>query len=177
LLLTGQRRSEVFEAKRHEFDLKASMWTIPPDKAKNGNAHLVHLSDPAKTIVDGILKEEGSDWLFPADGNADNPASGISRAVKRMREAMRAELGDDVAQWSLHDLRRTVATALQRLGIRFEVTEAVLNHVSGAKGGVAGVYQRHNWAEEKRTALDAWATELERILQGAKADNVVKLRG
>ena len=175
LLLTGQRRSEVFEAKRHEFDLKASMWTIPPEKAKNGNAQLVHLSAPAKAVIEAILQGEDSEWLFPADGNHDNPASGISRAVKRMREAMNAELGDDVPQWSLHDIRRTVATGLQRLGIRFEVTEAVLNHVSGSKGGIAGVYQRHNWADEKRTALDAWAKELERILKGVKADNVVKL--
>lgn len=177
LLLTGQRRSEVFEAKRREFDLKASMWTVPAGRAKNGVAHLVPLSAPAKAIVEGILNDEGSDWLFPADGNPDNPASGISKAVERMRAGLRAELGDDVPQWSLHDIRRTVATGLQRLGIRFEVTEAVLNHVSGSKGGIAGVYQRHNWADEKRTALDAWAAELQRILQGAKADNVVPIKG
>ena len=177
LLLTGQRRSEVFEAKRNEFNLKASMWTIPAERAKNGVAHLVPLSAPAKAIVEGILKEDGSDWLFPAEGNPHNPASGISKAVERMRAGIRAELGDDVPQWSLHDLRRTVATGLQRLGIRFEVTEAVLNHVSGSKGGIAGVYQRHNWADEKRTALDAWARDVERIVQGANSHNVVRLHG
>jgi hypothetical protein len=59
--------------------------------------------------------------------------------------------------WRLHDLRRTVATGLQRLGVRLEVTEAVLNHISGSRGGIAGVYQRHDWAAEKRAALDAWA--------------------
>jgi integrase len=177
LLLTGQRRSEVFEAKRHEFDLKASMWTIPAHKAKNGNTSLVHLSPAAKAVVEGIVQGEESDWLFPAEGNPDNPASGISRAVKRLREAVKAQLGDHVPQWSLHDIRRTVATGLQRLGIRLEVTEAVLNHVSGSKGGIAGVYQRYDWADEKRSALDAWAAELQRILDGAKADSVVKLRG
>ena len=177
LLLTGQRRSEVFEAKRNEFDLKASMWTIPAERAKNGVAHLVHLSEPAHAIVEGILKDDGSDWLFPADGNPKNPASGISKAVERMRAGLRAALGDDLPQWSLHDIRRTVATGLQRLGIRFEVTEAVLNHVSGSKGGIAGVYQRHNWADEKRTALDAWAKELTRIVLGAKVDNVVRFHG
>lgn len=58
--------------------------------------------------------------------------------------------------WTLHDLRRTVATGLQRQGVRLEVTEAVLNHVSGSRGGIVGVYQRHAWAEEKRGALEAW---------------------
>jgi hypothetical protein len=55
--------------------------------------------------------------------------------------------------WSVHDLRRTVATGLQRLGVRLEVTKAVLNHISGTRAGIAGVYQRHDWASEKRTAL------------------------
>lgn len=177
IILTGQRRAEVFEAKRDEFDLKAGVWTIPAERAKNGAAHIVPLSKPAKLIIEGVEAVEGSTLLFPAEGAPENPASGVSKAVERIRAAVRAELGDDVPQWSLHDIRRTVATGLQRLGIRFEVTEAVLNHVSGSKGGVAGVYQRHNWADEKRTALDAWAAELQRILQGAKADNVVKLRG
>jgi hypothetical protein len=88
--------------------------------------------------------------------------------VERIRAGVRAELGKDTAGWSLHDIRRTVATGLQRLGIRFEVTEAVLNHVSGSKGGVAGVYQRYGWADEKKAALDAWALEVERL-----ADNVI----
>ncbi|MFM2006237.1 MAG: hypothetical protein RLZZ09_1892, partial [Pseudomonadota bacterium] len=69
------------------------------------------------------------------------------------------------------------ATGLQRLGIRFEVTEAVLNHVSGAKGGIAGVYQRHDWAKEKRAALDAWAAYVERLLEDTDQTNVVRLEG
>ena len=177
LILTGQRRAEVFEAKWEEFDLKANMWTIPAERAKNGATHLVPLSKQAKAIIKGIVAVKDNPWLFPAEGNLKKPASGISKAVTRLRDALAKELGDQTEQWSLHDIRRTVATGLQRLGIRFEVTEAVLNHVSGSKGGIAGVYQRHNWAEEKRTALEAWATELDRILKGAKSDNVVKLRG
>src|SRR5262249_7484480 len=79
--------------------------------------------------------------------------------------------------WSVHDLRRTVATGLQRLGVRLEVTEAVLNHISGSRGGIAGVYQRHDWATEKRSALDAWAAHVFTAVAG-KADlpKVVKLR-
>lgn len=177
IMLTGQRKSEVFEARRDEFDLQVGVWTIPADRSKNGAAHIVPLSAPAQAILEDIPEVDGSKLLFPAAGNPENPASGIGKAVERIRAGLKAELGDDVPQWSLHDLRRTVATGLQRLGIRFEVTEAVLNHVSGSKGGVAGVYQRHNWADEKRTALDAWAAELQRILQGAKPDNVVPIKG
>ena len=77
----------------------------------------------------------------------------------------------------LHDIRRTVATGLQRLGIRFEVTEAILNHVSGAKGGVAGVYQRHDWKSEKRAALDAWSRHLQALIAGFEKGNVVRFMG
>lgn len=167
LILTGQRKSEVFEARRAEFDLKAGLWTIPAERAKNGAAHIVPLSEAARNVLEAIEEVPGSRLLFPADGNPENPASGISKAVERIRAAVRSELGEDTAGWSLHDIRRTVATGLQRLGIRFEVTEAVLNHVSGSKGGVAGVYQRYGWAEEKKAALDAWALEVERLAANA----------
>ena len=73
-------------------------------------------------------------------------------------------------------MRRTVATGLQRLGVRLEVTEAVLNHISGSRGGIAGVYQRHDWAVEKRAALDAWAEHVTAVIEGQpRAGNVVKL--
>ena len=76
--------------------------------------------------------------------------------------------------WNVHDLRRTVATGLQRLGVRLEVTEAVLNHISGSRGGIAGVYQRHDWAAEKRAALDAWAEHVISSAEGrAGAGNIV----
>jgi hypothetical protein len=77
---------------------------------------------------------------------------------------------------TVHDLRRTTATGLQRLGIRLEVTEAVLNHVSGTRAGVVGIYQRHDWSAEKRAALDAWARHI-LALTAAEADvgNVVPL--
>ena len=78
-------------------------------------------------------------------------------------------------QWQVHDLRRTVATNLQKLGIKLEVTEAVLNHVSGSRAGIVGVYQRHEYSDEKRAALDAWARQLDAIVSGASAGNVVEL--
>ena len=78
--------------------------------------------------------------------------------------------------WSVHDLRRTVATGLQRLGVRLEVTEAVLNHISGSRGGIAGVYQRHDWATEKNAALDAWAGHVVSVTEGRSlTGNLVRL--
>lgn len=76
---------------------------------------------------------------------------------------METELGRPVPHWTLHDLRRTLATGLQRLGVRLEVTEAVLNHVSGSRAGIVGVYQRHDYFAEKRQALEAWGDEVLRL--------------
>ena len=82
-----------------------------------------------------------------------------------------------LAAWRVHDARRTLATGLQRLGVRFEVTEAVLNHTSGAsRSGVAAVYQRHSWGPEKRAALDAWADHCDGVRNPFDvAGNVVPL--
>ncbi|MEI6537710.1 MAG: hypothetical protein WCN98_20365, partial [Verrucomicrobiaceae bacterium] len=90
-------------------------------------------------------------------------------------KATAAAGGEPMAEWRVHDLRRTLATGLQRLGVRFEVTEAVLNHISGSKGGVAGIYQRHDWKDEKRAALAAWASHVDRLLSGAPRSNVIQL--
>lgn len=176
LMLTGQRRDEVFSADRAEFDLKAKIWTIPAARAKNGVEHRVPLSSPAIIVLKAIPAIEGSPKLFPARSRPQNGPSGFSKAQARFRADMAKALGE-VPDWRLHDVRRTVATGLQRLGIRMEVTEAVLNHVSGSRAGIAGVYQRHHFAEEKRHALDAWAAELARIVEGEGRENVVAIRG
>jgi integrase len=168
LLLTGQRRNEVFEANRAEFDLERAMWTIPSDRAKNGAAHLVPLSAPALAIVKELLASHKSDKLIPARGNWDAGPSGFSKAMTRIRAALETMIGEPVPHWTLHDLRRTLATGMQRLGVRLEVTEAVLNHLSGSRAGIVGVYQRHNYFEEKAVALKGWAKEVTRLTRAAK---------
>lgn len=164
LILTGARREEVFAADRAEFDLKAREWTIPPDRTKNGVALIVPLSRPAIAVIKALPVIDGSPKLFPTRTKARQDKvgpSGFSKAQARIRDLLGQELGGAAApQWTMHDIRRTLATGLQRLGVRFEVTEAVLNHVSGARGGIAGVYQRHDWKAEKRAALDRWAAHL-----------------
>jgi len=169
LILTGARRSEVFQADRFEFDLKTKEWTIPASRAKNGLPHIIPLSQPAIETIKAIPESDDSTKLFPSGANAELGATGYSKARARFRTSLDKMLERKAGEhWTLHDIRRTVATGLQRLGVRFEVTEAVLNHVSGAKGGIAGVYQRHDWKTEKREALTAWARHLNKLLKSQR---------
>jgi integrase len=127
----------------------------------------------------GALASKADKWprrglLFTTTGKT--PVSGFSKAKKRLDAAIaRLNEGEALEDWTLHDLRRTLATGMQRLGVRFEVTEAILNHVSGSRSGVAGIYQRHDWRPEKQTALQAWSDHIERLMSGADESNVVRL--
>jgi integrase len=181
LMLTGARRDEVFSADRSEFDLEAREWTIPAERAKNGQTHIIPLSSATIDVVKSICAVQGSDKLFPTRTKAaqsERGPSGFSKAQARIRTSLDSGLKRTAGEhWTLHDIRRTVATGLQKLGVRFEVTEAVLNHVSGARGGIAGVYQRHDWKAEKRSALDAWARHLTAIVADKRANNVVSMKG
>lgn len=183
LLITGQRREEVAGLCWQELDRSAAAWTLPGERAKNGKSHFVPLSQPAIELLDGVAR--GAKWprtgfVFTTTGAT--PVSGYSRGKRRLDEAILDLLVDEnreaaeeisaVRAWRVHDLRRTLATGLQRLGVRFEVTEAVLNHVSGSRSGVAGVYQRHNWAEEKQEALNRWAAAVEGFVEAQRPSSV-----
>jgi integrase len=174
LILTGQRRTEVAAMEWREVDLEARTWTIPASRAKNGQAHLVPLSDAAVAVLESLPRIKGHGYVFTTDG--ENPVSGFSRMKNRIVALMKESAGKEIPDWTLHDIRRTVAAGMQRLGVRMEVTEKVLNHVSGSFGGIAGVYQVHDFAEEKRTALEAWARFVTDLVEGADKTNVVPLR-
>jgi integrase len=174
LLLTGQRRNEVFEADIGEFDLEQRLWTIPGARAKNGTTHLVPLSPQAAILVRALADHDRGDKLLPARGNWDVGPSGFSKAMARIRADLELRLDAPVPHWTLHDLRRTMATGLQRLGVRLEVTEAALNHLSGSRAGIVGVYQRHQYLEEKRDALTLWGKEVMRL---ARAQRMQKTTG
>ena len=182
LILTGQRRGEVAGMTWGELSDDLSTWTIPGERTKNGAVHMVPLSEPVRALLRGILpgdvnevKRVASEALV-LPGAASTPFSGWSKAKAALDGAVADARGASLAPWSVHDLRRTVATGLQRLGVRLEVTEAVLNHISGSRAGIAGVYQRHDWAAEKRAALDAWAAYVIAAAEGRSATgNVVTL--
>lgn len=165
LVLTGARRDEVAGMEWAELDPDARTWTLPAARAKNKREHVVPLGNAALDIIKGLPRVEGRRFLFSTTGRTH--VSGFSKAKAKLDAAMRALRGDVaelVPAWVIHDIRRTVATNLQKLGVRLEVTEAVLNHVSGSRSGIVGVYQRHDYADEKRQALEAWAHRLETII-------------
>lgn len=160
LALTAQRRDEVGQMTWREVDLDARIWTIPKERAKNGIAHDVPLSDPAVKVLAGIRRIAGSGGLmFTTTG--ETPVSGFSKIKKRLDAAV-----PDAPPWVLHDLRRTAASGMARLGINLPVIEKVLNHTSGSFGGVTGIYQRHQFAVEKRAALEIWAAHVEALVVG-----------
>jgi integrase len=170
---------------------------MPPERTKNGLAHVVPLSEPARDLIRATLPDDASDAhrvmgerrasnALVLPGAVGTVFSGwskckttLDKAIMEAREKAAAKVGTTAAPlvpWTIHDLRRTVATGLQRLGVRLEVTEAVLNHVSGSRGGIAGIYQLHDWADEKRAALDAWAAHVLAVVeQQTPAGNVVTL--
>lgn len=173
LIITGQRLEEVSGLRWSEVDKGQSMWTLPAERAKNGNATKVPLSNLAFAELQVLAKRSGRKDGWPRTGfvfstTGESSVSGHSRAKRRLDRRiseLAIEEGEPVvAPWRFHDLRRSFATGMQRLGVRFEVTEAILNHLSGAKAGVAGVYQLHTWDLEKSEALQAWADHLIAIL-------------
>lgn len=175
LMLTAQRRGEVLDADWNEFDLKNKIWTIPSDRAKNGVASIVPLSDISLNIIN-VLNEKYesisglgdlvSTRVFPAEGNPSNSTGGLPKGWRRIYARVLEKADRPVPHFTPHDIRRTVATGLQRMGVPLTVSEAVLNHQSGAaKSGVAGVYHRHHYTDEKREALRMWSEELDRIVK------------
>ena len=159
LILTAQRRDEVGQMTWREVDFGARLWTIPKERAKNGIANDVPLSEPTIKILKGIKRVAGDSGLvFTTTGRT--PISGFSKTKKRLDAAI-----PNAPSWVLHDLRRTVASGMARLGVNLPVIEKVLNHTSGSFGGVAGIYQRHHFTDEKRLALEAWATHVQKLSQ------------
>ncbi|MDZ7895451.1 MAG: site-specific integrase [Sphingobium sp.] len=183
LVITGQRVEEVAGLDWSELSRAGAKWSLPASRAKNGEASELPLSQLAIDELDGLAKGKKDKWprsglIFTTTG--ETSVSGFSRAKARLdREASALAAKEKepvtISAWRLHDLRRTLATGMQRLGVRFEVTEAILNHVSGSRAGVAGVYQRHDWGPEKRAALDAWAVHIGKLLEHSDETNVVPL--
>lgn len=188
LTLLGQRRSEVATMRWQDLDLDAGLWRMPGELTKMGRSRELPLPGAAVKLLKALPRVDGpGGFVFPSGrlGSA-RAVSGFSKAKRRLDAEMlgllqkeAADLGGDPTKvnldpWRLHDLRRSVATGLQRLGVRLEVTEAVLGHVSGSRAGVVGVYQRHQYLPEQRVALERWAQHVARLIGGEGA-KVVKL--
>jgi integrase len=155
LILTGARRGEVAGLTWDEIDLKTRQWTLPAPRAKNGRAHIIPLSRQAITVLNAVPRLHER-YIFSANGK--HAIGGFSQPKDRLNALC------GFSDWTVHDLRRTTASGMARIGISLPVIERVLNHISGSFAGVAGIYQRHDFAAEKRAALDAWGKHVAAIV-------------
>jgi integrase len=165
-LVTGQRRTEIATMERSELDPGVRLWTIPSAKAKNRKAHLVPLSALALEILEGL---PGVDDRYVFSTRPGTHISGFSKAKSR------AATLSDVTAWRLHDLRRTAATRLAELGIPHPVVARLLNHSPRGVMGVTSIYNRYEYLDERRVAMERWAQWLRSIVEPSPG-NVIALR-
>jgi integrase len=170
LILTGQRRNEFGDLHWSEVDLKRGAINLPPERVKNNRAHVVPMSEPVRALIKATPKTEGRDFIF---GYGAGGFSGWSRCKERLDASINAERKTQIPNWTLHDLRRTVATGMADIGIAPHIIEAALNHASGHKTGVAGVYNRSTYDKEVRQALTLWG---ERVLKMVSKEARTKRR-
>jgi integrase len=161
LLLLGQRRGEVAGMCRSEIDSEG-VWHIPASRMKGKRAHDLPLPAKALALIDAMPVINGNDRVFPP------------MQFAHVKERLDAHM--KTAPWRTHDLRRTVASGMARLGIALPVIEKALAHRSGTFAGIVDVYQRHSFSIEMRAALERWAEHVERLVSGEPSDNVVSLR-
>jgi integrase len=182
LLLTGARREEVAGMKWSELDLDAGVWMLPGVRTKNGRDHRVPLSPEAIAILDRLgiatikagLGYKDGDLVFSTTGHS--LPSGFSGAKAALDTRMKAILGARFKDWRIHDLRRTCATGMENLGIDTRVVEAALNHVSGTKAGIVGIYQRADHRDAVKAAFEAWGARVADLVESPPPSNVVPLR-
>ncbi len=192
MLTTGQRRSEVGSLAWAEIDRQAGVWRLPHERTKADREHEIPLSPLAIDIIEASPKIAGVPYVFSTIGRASRgkaaaangvPLAGWSKAKIALDRAMLVELqkisrerGEEppaaLREWHLHDLRRSCATFLAKLGTDRIVISKILNH---AEGGVTGVYDRHHYDHEKRRALENWGDRLRAIVDGGDDSNVVSL--
>ena len=168
LLLTAQRENEVAGMRWPELDIEKRTWAIPGERAKNGKSHTVHLSALAIEILEQVPRVAGQDLLF--SGTGKTPVSGFSRAKVRIDRLM----GGEIAPWVLHDLRRTATTCMARIGIAPHIADRVLNHTAGTIRGVAAIYNRFDYLDERQAALEALGRFVESLVRPVPS-NVVPL--
>jgi integrase len=166
ILLTGCRRSELGRLKWSEVDLEAHTITLPRGRTKNGQEHVVPLSGPAMEILAGIAHRREREHVF---GRSHGKGfAGWAKAKQDLDAVLTLD-----QPWTVHDLRRTVRTGLGKLGVQPHIAEATLNHLPPK---LIRTYDRNSYADEKRSALDKWASHLKVCVAQATGANVTALR-
>jgi integrase len=160
LALTSQRRSEVGGMAFGEIDLDQGTWTIPATRSKNGRAHTLPLMPMARAIITSVPRRASREQLF-----GDRAADGFT-AWSSFKDTLDATSG--VTDWTIHDIRRTVATRMADIGVAPHFIEQILNHQSGHRAGVAGIYNRSSYAREVRAALALWEDHIRSLIEGGE---------
>jgi integrase len=161
LILTAQRRTEVGGMAWPELNLERGTWTIPSERTKNKRAHTLPLPPLALDIIAGLPRVVGRDYLF------GSRAAGFT-SWHHPKQVLDKRLADQVEPWRLHDLRRSAATRMCDLGVAPHVVEQILNHQSGHRGGIVGVYNRSSYEREVRAAMAMWADHVRSIVEGGE---------
>jgi integrase len=157
LILTGQRRTEVADLTWSEIDFDRDLICLPARRVKNHRDHVVPLSAPVIALLEARTQQQGRDHVF---GTRRGGFSGWSKAKSQLDAILK------IPPWIIHDIRRGVATGMAELGVQPHIIEAILNHVSGHKSGVAGIYNRASYENEKRAALALWAEHVLALAEG-----------
>ena len=153
-----------------ELDLANGLWSMGSGRAKNSRKHTIALSPLVLELLQGIEHRGDRALCF---GSRKGPFSGWSKAKATLDQRIDAAVrsanpkAKQLMPWRLHDLRRTAATRMADLGVQPHVVEAVLNHVSGYKAGIAGVYNHAAYAPEKRAALLLWSEHISQLCGGS----------
>jgi integrase len=163
LILTGQRRGEVAGMAYSELDLEGALWTLPAERVKNKRQHKVPLSPQALALLSNMPRIVGYPFVFSTTG--ETAASGFSNAKEHLDRVLATLNPQPLEPWTMHDIRRSLASGMARLGVQLHVIERCLNHVSGSFAGIVAVYQRHEFSGEMRAALDAWAAHIGEIVR------------
>ena len=156
LVQTGQRRSEVGSMRWQDLDLTNGIWTIPPEANKSDREHAVPLTSAAVRLIEATPRLSET-HVFPSRRSPERCFSGYSKCKARL------DSDAGITGWTLHDLRRTVATGLASLQVPPHVIEKLLNHSSGTFSGVAGVYNRFAYQKEMREALEQWEDHIKAL--------------
>jgi integrase len=159
LILTGARRTEIGGMQRAEIDFDAAKWTLPKERAKNGKAHTLPLHSMALGIIRSVPVQFGRDHLFGTKAKI-----GFTSWVEKA--ALDKRVG--ITGWTLHDIRRTVATRMGDIGVQPHIVEQILNHVSGHRAGVAGIYLRSVYEREVTQALALWESHIAGLIGGER---------
>jgi integrase len=149
LILSGARRNEVTELARDE--IKANVIELPGERTKNGLPHSIPITPMIRRVLESLPRT----GKFVLNGR-DRPFGDHSGAKEEVAPA--------IQPWTLHDLRRSFASGLQRLGVAPHIVELALNHRSGTFSGVAGIYQRHRYTKEVRDAFELWSNHIEALI-------------